>query len=112
MTRGLVWVVIATVLVAILFLAVALPSYVPRRVTESKNACLNHLRQIDGAKEQWALVNNAEKGAAVTVADLTGANGYLLRFPECPNGGTYTIGALGKDPTCTVKGHTISFPVQ
>ena len=35
--------------------AVVLPAFIRARRTSSQNACINNLRQIDGAKQQWAL---------------------------------------------------------
>ena len=40
-----------------LLAAIAIPNFVKARETAQKNACINNLRQIDGAKEQWALEN-------------------------------------------------------
>ena len=36
---------------------IAIPNFVKARQTAQKNACINNLRQIDGAKKQWALDN-------------------------------------------------------
>ena len=40
-----------------LLAAIAIPNFVQARKTSQTNACLNNLRQIDGAKQQWALEN-------------------------------------------------------
>ena len=40
-----------------LLAAIAIPNFVRARTTSQKNACINNLRQIDGAKQQWALEN-------------------------------------------------------
>ena len=71
-----------------------------------RNACINNLRQIDAAKQQWALVNNKNDEAVPTAADLLP---YLKGgvFPVCPSGGTYTINAVGLPPTCSVPGHAL-----
>src|SRR5450759_593540 len=60
--------------------------------TGPRNACINNLRQIDGAKEQWALGNYAKTNAVVTISDIT----PLIKggFPKCPSRGTYTIGPV------------------
>jgi hypothetical protein len=70
------------------------------------NACINNLRQIDGATEQWALENRKQRGALVTPADLAP---YLKgeEFPACPAGGIYTIVTVGTPPTCNVPGHAL-----
>ena len=70
----------------------------------SGNACVNNLRQIDSAKEQWALENGKKKGDLVSENDIKpyiklDSNGNL---PKCSKGGAYTIGRLGEDPRCSV----------
>jgi len=71
-----------------------------------RNACINNLRQIDAAKQQWALENNKNDVAVPTAVDLAP---YLKGgvFPVCPSGGTYTINAVGLPPTCSVPGHVL-----
>jgi hypothetical protein len=72
-----------------------------------RNACLNNLRQIDAAKQQWALEKNKTTDAIPTEQDLLP---YLKDgiFPTCPPGGTYTINAVGELPACSVPGHVLS----
>ncbi len=88
-----------------LLAAIAIPNFVRARTTAQTNACINNLRQIDGAKEQWALENNAADGAAVTTGDI---DIYIKGGvpAECPAGGDYGagIGNVGADPTCTIAG--------
>ena len=71
-----------------------------------RNACINNLRQIDAAKNEWALENNKTDGAVPTGEDLLP---YFKDgiFPVCPSGGTYTINAVGEPPTCSVPGHVL-----
>jgi hypothetical protein len=71
-----------------------------------RNTCINNLRQIDAAKQQWALVNNKTDDAVPVAQDLVP---YLKGnvFPVCPGGGTYTINAVGVPPTCSVSGHVL-----
>jgi chromosome segregation ATPase len=74
-----------------------------------RNACINNLRQIDGAKNEWALENNKTDGAVPAEQDLFPYL-HLLEgqtFPVCPSGGTYTIGAIGVNPTCSIPGHVL-----
>ena len=72
-----------------------------------RNACINNLRQIDAAKQQWALVNNKTDEAVPTALDLLPyLKGGVL--PVCPSGGTYTINAVGLPPACSVSGHVLS----
>jgi len=88
-----------------LLAAIAIPNFVRARTTAQTNACINNLRQIDGAKEQWALENNATDGGAVTDAQV---GDYIKGgFPTCPANGTYTTGNVGTDPACDVANHVL-----
>jgi regulator of replication initiation timing len=70
------------------------------------NTCINTLRQIDAAKQQWALENSKTDDDIPTALDLLP---YLRDgvFPMCPSGGTYTINAVGLPPTCSIPGHVL-----
>ena len=70
------------------------------------NACLNNLRQIDAAKQEWALENDRPANAVPTAADLLPYFRDGL-FPACPAGGVYTLNAVGVPPTCSVPGHVL-----
>lgn len=69
------------------------------------NACINQLRLIDGAKRLWASENHRTNGP-VAWNDILH---YLSRekIPQCPKGGSYTLGGIGQLPTCTVEGHKL-----
>jgi hypothetical protein len=74
-----------------------------------RNACINNLRQIDAAKQQWALEKNKTEAAVPTVQDIApylklDANGNI---PGCPSGGTYTLNAVGELPSCSIPGHVL-----
>jgi hypothetical protein len=102
---GIAW----AILFIPLMLAIAIPNFVKARDISMQNACINNLRQIDGAKNEWALENNKTNGTPVTEADIKpyiklGASGNL---PKCPAGGTYTIGPVGEPPTCSVPRHKL-----
>jgi hypothetical protein len=70
------------------------------------NACVNNLRQIEGAKQQWALENSKPANTLVGELNITP---YLPGnvMPTCPGGGTYTINSVGVAPTCSVAGHQL-----
>jgi uncharacterized protein (DUF3084 family) len=70
------------------------------------NACINNLRQVDAAKQEWALENNKATAAVPTAQDLLP---YLPDglFPVCPAGGLYSINAVGVTPTCSIPGHVL-----
>src|SRR3712207_162392 len=72
----LVEIMIVVLIIGIL-MAIAVPNFIRARESSRRNSCIANLKQIDSAKEQWAMDNRAAAGAAVAMADLTGANGYL-----------------------------------
>ena len=87
-----------------LLAAIAIPNFVKARTTSQKNACINNLRQIDGAKDQWALENKKVNADTVDITAATGIAGYIKgnAMPDCPAKGTYAIANVGAVPTCTV----------
>ena len=70
------------------------------------NACISNLRQLDGAKQQWALDHQKPGSALMTQADLLP---YLKGnvMPACPAGGVYTLNPVSIPPICNIPGHTI-----
>lgn len=86
-----------------LLAAIAIPNFVKARTTSQQNACINNLRQLDGAVQQWAL--ETKKGPTDTVA-LTDITGYIKldstgNLPGCPSSGTYNVQNVGAAPTCS-----------
>ena len=99
-------VLLPAVAVPAMLAAIAVPNFVKARTTSQRNACINNLRQIDAAKQQWAL----EKGKSATdVPTADDLKVYLMhsQFPHCPAGGTYTINAVGQPPECSMPGHRL-----
>jgi prepilin-type N-terminal cleavage/methylation domain-containing protein len=91
-----------------LLAAIAIPNFVKARQTAQKNACINNLRQVDGAKEQWALENKKKTNDTVdssTMVDFLKGKA----MPTCPSGGTYSINVVDSSPTCSLStsGHSI-----
>jgi hypothetical protein len=74
----------------------------------SVNACINNLRQIDAAKQQWALEHSRKVADVVTWTDLApylGNMGHKLVW--CPQGGVYRLGRLDEFPTCSISNHNV-----
>jgi hypothetical protein len=74
---------------------------------QASNACINNLRLIDAAKQQWALEKGKSTNDTPSWADL---QPYCSRegvgeIPKCPNGGHYTLGKVGANPTCSFPSH-------
>jgi len=88
-----------------LLAAIAIPNFVRARTQSQKNACINNLRQIDGAIQQWALENKKDATASVVVTGDTGILSYLKSEVKCPSGGTtfadsYTVTTVAAKPVC------------
>ena len=87
-----------------LLAAIAIPNFVKARATSQANACINNMRQIDGAAQQWALEKGKKTLDTINMAvDLTP---YIKlnsasSIPVCPAGGSYTVGAVGAIPQVT-----------
>jgi len=102
---GILWAVVFLPMM----LAIAIPNFVHARNTAQMNMCINNLRMIDSAKQQWALENNKKGTDTPTKADIAQ---YLKngQFPVCPAGGTYTIGVVSNAPTCSISKHKLPAP--
>jgi prepilin-type N-terminal cleavage/methylation domain-containing protein len=93
-----------------LLAAIGIPNFVQARKTSQTNACINNLRQIDGAKQQWALEDGKGTADQPLSADLQpylgrGDSGSVsnvccpLTRPLVAMGG-YTINSVGTPPVC------------
>ena len=107
-----------------LLAAIAIPNFVRSRSTAQMNTCINNLRQIDGAKQEWAL----EKGktgtdtpAASDVALYIGRAGTWTSVSTavyCPVDSSKTfaasytagIGTCATAPTCAIMGTATDYP--
>jgi prepilin-type N-terminal cleavage/methylation domain-containing protein len=95
-----------------LLAAIAIPNFVRARTTAQANACVNNLRQIDGAKQQWALENKAAPTASPQDTDIQpymgrGTNGSPVTCPlssQTNMTASYTIGDLQTAPVCANVG--------
>jgi prepilin-type N-terminal cleavage/methylation domain-containing protein len=110
MKKGFTLVEIMIVVAIIgIIIAIAVPAFLRARENSRGRACQENLTKIDGSKEQYALEFKLANAATVTMAQLLEPNGsgvgtgYLKREPICPAGGTYTVGAIGTDPSCSTS---------
>ena len=105
--RKRLWAFAIFVVVSVGAAAIILPGARGGRCKEisPKNACINNLRQIDGAKEQWALEHKKEEGDVIIISEI---DQYIKGgHPTCPTGGKYRYRKVGDAPQCSVKDHTI-----
>ena len=100
--------------------AIAIPNFVKARSSSQANACVNNLRQIDSAKQQWALEQNQLPTASPVASDIQPYMGRAAAgsLPSCPLdtarafASSYTIGLVNVNPICqqntgAITNHTI-----
>jgi len=120
MKKGFTLVEIMIVVAIIgLLAAIAIPSFMKARTTSQKNACINNLRQIESAKDQYSIEVGRSNGwvfTSDTVAFTTLVSatvGYIKGYPACPASddanakGTvlrsvadYLVHPIGSNPGC------------
>ena len=101
-----------------LLAAIAIPNFIRARTKSQQNACINNLRQIDGAVQQWALENkkaSTDTVASTDVAPFLG-RGTAGSFPSCPaasagaTNASYTLNTVADAPVCATIGNTTTTP--
>ena len=99
-----------------LLAAIAIPNFVRARTSSQTNACINNLRQIDGAIQQWALETKQAANASVATDGSTIAP-YLNSLPLCPSAGatagfsgSYALTSVSNAPTCKIVAATHVLP--
>lgn len=84
-----------------LLAAIAIPNFVKARATSQSNACINNMRQIDSAVQQYALEAKLAGGDNVDPDQL----GQYIKgnaLPTCPAGEVaYTVAGTYDAPTIT-----------
>jgi len=103
-----------------LLAAIAISNFVRARSTSLMNVCVNNLRQIDSAKQQWALQNNkvaTDSPTADEIAPFFGhGSGGSLTSVYCPLDAartfatSYTINAGNVAPACKIMGTDATYP--
>jgi prepilin-type N-terminal cleavage/methylation domain-containing protein len=96
----LIEIMIVVLLIGIL-LAIAVPNFVKARESSRTKACQGNLRQIQSAKEQWAIDNKRAGIFIPNDADIFGAGKYIVVRPQCPgDGNNYVINQVNANPAC------------
>jgi prepilin-type N-terminal cleavage/methylation domain-containing protein len=96
-----------------LLATLAIPNYAKARGEGYKTACINNLRQIEGAIQLWALETRKDAEQPVTFGDISP---YLKHAVICPAGGTsfedsYAITTVDSKPTCNRNPQTHKLPL-
>jgi prepilin-type N-terminal cleavage/methylation domain-containing protein len=91
--------------------AISIPNFIRARSRSQTNVCINNLRQIDAAKQQWAAELRKEGTAVPERSDLdpyVGRTGHADNV-VCPAGGagatftsSYTIKSVSETPVCNI----------
>jgi len=98
-TKGftLVEIMIVVLIIGIL-MAIAVPNFIKARSNSRLQTVVANLKQIDSAKEQFAMENGKKTGDAVASTDLNPT--YMKSWPDnTPVTGTYVPNAVGTNPT-------------
>jgi prepilin-type N-terminal cleavage/methylation domain-containing protein len=92
-----------------LLAAIAIPNFIKARKSSQTTTCINNLRQIDAAKQQWALETGQSGTATPGAASITpylGRGAGSLANVVCPIdsakafASSYTIGDTSTAPVC------------
>ena len=111
---------------------IAIPSFLRARENSRMKGCINNLRLIDGAKEQYALERGRMDGEFINATDpsdyasfselVGGVKGYIREFPLCPSGDPsrersaqfsakdYGVEVIGENPFCRLRSDDEDYP--
>ena len=95
-----------------LLAAIALPNFMKSRATSQENACINNLRQINSAVQQWAMETGQAAGSPPPDMN-TDLTPYIQlnsnsSIPVCPAGGSYTIYPISNVPQVSCSLSTLT----
>ena len=97
-----------------LLATIATPTWVRARTNSQANTCINNLRQIESAKQQWALETKQTTNAVPAYTDISS---YLKHAVSCPTAGTdtsfsgsYTLNDVATATTCKLMPSTHIIP--
>lgn len=100
-----IMIVVAIISIA---LAIAIPNFFRMSSISKKTVCVNNLRNITAAIEQWAIDNDISPGTNISGQQegLIYDNYLRAGKPRCPSGGDYVVSTLGANPQvqCTYEG--------
>src|SRR5438067_2204580 len=94
------WILFTILIAGIILVLFLVPSISDPRTKSAQNACVGHLKYLQKIKIEWAAVNRKASRDTPSEEDLFGPD-WRSRMPRCPSGGTYRIGRLQENPTCS-----------
>jgi type II secretory pathway pseudopilin PulG len=98
---------------ALVIAFILLANWNKAKKTAHHNQCINQLRLIDAAQEQYMLEHHLTIHSAPP--PLKALSSYFGKsgIPQCPDGGTYTLYGNGQPPTCSLgseSDHVLRLP--
>lgn len=88
--------------------AIAVPSLIRSRDKAQRAGCIENLKQINSAQQQWVFEKKPAADAKIKKKDLLP---YFKsgEFPVCPSGGSYQLGVPDEKPACSLakEGHQL-----
>ena len=92
-----------------LLVAIAGPNLNRARLDAQRKTCVENLKQIETAKQLWALELGKTTGDQPGESDLMGPTRFIKKVLVCPSSGTYTITPIGTNCFCTLSaiGHEL-----
>ena len=96
---SLIEIMIVVAIIAIV-LSIAIPNFFNMNVISKRTVCINNLKKITAAVEQWAIDNNISSGTTMTSQQEDDLYNNYLRGgkPKCPSGGEYVINPVNANP--------------
>jgi len=118
MNKGMKGFTLIELLIVVVILGIlvklAIPNFTAARDRVKKDMCVNNLRQLKLAKEQWALENNKDYSNTPVAVDLDnyirdGTSSLICPLDSANTfANSYNIGNIGTNPTCKIStGHRI-----
>ena len=94
-----------------LLAAIAIPAFMKARNAARRNGCINNLRQIDGAKDQYVLEYGGTNGITLSWDNVGLYVKDITNKCFCPSAlsgsrsfsNSYNLNVVGTDPACIIS---------
>ncbi len=72
-----------------LLAAIAIPNFIKAREAAERNACIENLKQIQGAIQIWAITNDKTDSDTPTTSEIV--SDYIKKWPSCKGNAYDTV---------------------
>jgi len=100
-----------------LLAAIGIPNFLRARATSQANVCINNLRQVEAAVNQWAMETGQTSGTPIP--NVSTVSTYIKlnsggNVPICPTSGSYITTSVGLVPqvSCSLSTLTPAHSLQ